>query len=540
MAESLDQSRRDFIKFMGHAGMLAGSASLVGSTVFPRTALAANMPFEPLRPSYKDDLVLAKGFKSQVILKWEDTINKIGEQFGFNSDFTAFIPLTPGQNDDGLLWVNHEYPNPLFVSGYYFKQELPKTKAQVIQEQESVGGSIVRIQKRNGKWKIKKDDPMNRRITARTPIPLVSDRKIAGSKTAIGTFENCGGGVTPWRTILTCEENYQFHYGEVEFSEKGKRRVKYSPIDYRWHKHFDYPPEHYGWVVEVNPFTGEAKKLTALGRFSHEAATVVTAKDERAVVYMGDDKELQCIYKFISNKHNSLDSGKLYVADFTKGKWVSLQRAEQTVLLNKFKDQTEVLIRCREAAKLVGGTPMDRPEDIEVDPKTGAVYVSLTKSKIRNNNFGSLLKIVEDKNDPLSLSFKSSTFVSGGPTTGFSNPDNLAFDKNGNLWMTSDMSGTSIGVEPYVRFGNNGLFYIPMHGKHAGKVFQVASAPRDAELTGPSFSPDGKTLFLSVQHPGELSKTSLKPTSRWPDGGDSYPRPSVVAISGPALEKLTK
>ncbi|MEO0813952.1 MAG: alkaline phosphatase PhoX, partial [Myxococcota bacterium] len=90
----------------------------------------------------------------------------------------------------------------------------------------------------------------------------------------------------------------------------------------------------------------------------------------------------------------------------------------------------------------------------------------------------------------------------------------------------------------YRPFGHNGLFYIPMAGEHAGRVFQVAAGPREAELTGPKFSPDGTTLFLSVQHPGEESKTGGTYTSHWPDGGSSKPRPAVVAIQGPALTAL--
>lgn len=77
-----------------------------------------------------------------------------------------------------------------------------------------------------------------------------------------------------------------------------------------------------------------------------------------------------------------------------------------------------------------------------------------------------------------------------------------------------------------------------MKGKNAGKFFQVASGPIESEFTGPSFSPDGKTLFLSVQHPGEESKSVESPTSHWPEGGKAMPRPAVVAITGPALEKL--
>ena len=114
----------------------------------------------------------------------------------------------------------------------------------------------------------------------------------------------------------------------------------------------------------------------------------------------------------------------------------------------------------------------------------------------------------------------------------------MIFDRKGNLWVTTDISGKSMHQAPYTEFKNNGLFFIPMSGADAGKPFLVATAPRDAELTGPEFSPDGRTLFLSVQHPGELSPTPAQCTSHWPEGGNSLPRPAVVAISGPLLDQI--
>ena len=132
--------------------------------------------------------------------------------------------------------------------------------------------------------------------------------------------------------------------------------------------------------------------------------------------------------------------------------------------------------------------------------------------------------------------------MAGGEENGFSCPDNLAFDHSGNLWFTSDMSGNAMNKEgkPYLAFKNNSLFVIPRFGDDAGKVFRVASAPRDAELTGPWFSPDGKTLFLSVQHPGEQTKDINNPTSKWPFDKDNIPKPAVVAVTGNLIEKMNR
>ncbi|MCM2282235.1 MAG: DUF839 domain-containing protein, partial [Bdellovibrionaceae bacterium] len=398
-----------------------------------------------------------------------------------------------------------------------------------------------------GRWEVVKDDAYNRRLDARTEIPLIAPRDIRGRRMAVGTFANCAGGITPWNTLLTCEENYHNFYGEVErhgasagasASAKDTKRSITSGF-LGWDSFDSYPPEHYGWVVEVNPYTGAAKKLTALGRFAHESATCTTAKDGRCVVYSGDDKDDQCLYKFISEQPGSLETGTLYVANVSQGTWIPLLRDEHEVLKKNFTDQLDVLIYCREAAALVGATRLDRPEDVELDPRSGAVFVALTNNFSQNRPYGSILKIEESGKDPLALTFKSSTFIAGGGTSGVACPDNLAFDPAGNLWFTTDVSGAKIESGPYQGLGNNSLFVVPMQGPDAGRAYRVASAPRDAELTGPCFSPDGRSLFLSVQHPGEETRSLSRMTSHWPGGGQSIPKPSVVVISGPALEAIT-
>ena len=403
----------------------------------------------------------------------------------------------------------------------------------------NVGGSIVRIRKENGKWEIVHNDPHNRRITAKTPIKFNWDKPIKGKTTAIGTLANCSGGITPWNTFLTCEENYDGFYGDIEYDENNNP-TKIPSYGYGWDNFYDYPSEHYGWVVEIDPKLGMAKKHIALGRFAHECCTLFQLSDNRVVAYTADDKNDEHLYKFVSSKPNSLKEGTLYVADMQNGKWLALDWKNQAKLKSKFKDQTEVLIRAREASKLLGATELNRPEDIEIDPITGNIFVSLTNNKPKGDYHGSILKI-EEKNGAFdSLTFHASTYIAGGEESGFSCPDNLAFDFSGNLWLTSDMSGSSMNKidSPYMPFKNNSLFVIPRHGNEAGKVIRVASAPRDAELTGPWFAPDGKSLFLSVQHPGEQTTHLNNPTSKWPFDEDNIPKPSVVAITGDLIEKM--
>jgi len=544
-------NRRTFLDFLGK-GVL-GSAVL--PTVFlnscrtQKEGLAKATPTPPppppkpmtqkpmefikkLMPTAQDDLMLAEGLEYNVLIRWKDPISD-KDYFGYNNDYTAFIPLDENTLDEGILWVNHEYISTLFVTGPM--GFAAKTKLQVENEMYNVGGSIMKVKKNaEGIWEVVQNDPVNRRITAKTDLPFNWSEKIMGRSSGMGTLANCSGGVTPWGTILTCEENFDGFYADRDYATGGLLPIP----NYGWNRYYDNPPEHYGWVVEIDPRTGKGQKHIALGRCAHECATIKELPDGRLVVYTGDDKPNECLYKFISSKVGSLSEGTLYVADTIAGKWLSLKYEDHKILQDTFKDQTEVLIRLREAAKLIGGTPLDRPEDIDIDPRTGNVLVSLTNNGTKYNFFGSIMKVEETDGKFDSLTFKSDTYLAGGEDTGFACPDNMAFDNAGNLWFTSDMSGSLMHKPPYTSFKNNGLFLVPRAGKQAGEILQIASAPTDAELTGPSFSPDGTTLFLSVQHPGERSISLTQLSSHWPDGGDSIPKSSVVTIQGPLLEHL--
>lgn len=533
-------NRRQFLKFVGSGTLVAWAApwssGCTTAKLVPPTASSTRLM--GIQPSAADELVLHKGLVSRVLLREGDTINSKGDVFGSCSDYLALTNFDQAQTDV-MLWVNHEYFDPLMVSGR--GRDSAPTKDQMKKEMRMVGGSLVRLQREpnSSEWRVVKNSPYNRRLDAHSKIPIIAPRPIAGKKVAIGTMANCAGGFTPWKTVLTCEENFQDYWGAIEKDAAGNEKKIGTYPGIGWNDLEPRPSEHYGWVVEVDPFTGKSKKLTSLGRMAHECATVTLAKDQRAVVYMGDDKADEHIYKFISEKPGTLEKGELFVADTVQGKWLSLDLKKQASLQGKFKDQTDVHIQARYAAKILGATPQDRPEDVEIQPNTGHVFVTLTNNKDKKNFFGSILKIEEAQNDPLSMEFKASTFIAGGENAGFACPDNLVFDRRGNLWMTSDISGSSMHKEPYAKFKNNGLFFIPMYGPQAGTPIQVGSAPRDAELTGPTFSDDGRTLFLSVQHPGEESVSSDQYTSHWPDGGNSKPLSSVVTITGPLLDQYS-
>ncbi|PTX58451.1 hypothetical protein C8P63_11638 [Melghirimyces profundicolus] len=523
-------NRRQFMTYLG-----VGTAALVGSATgvnhvvkaADKTKAAAeagknkmvSVPFSPIEPSDKDDLVLPAGFSYDVIASWGDEIGN-GEKFGYNCDLTVYFPINDS-SEHGLLWVNHEYIGDGKI--FLYPENTPEAEKHRI-EQYNLGGSIIEIQKADGKWQLVKESKYARRITANTMIdltgPAKGDGAVGGVNEVEGTFANCSGGRTLWNTVLSCEENFQ---------EDAKR----------WGRN----QTHYGWVVEVDPFNPQSKpkKHTALGRFSHENAAMTLSKDGRLVVYMGDDANNEHFYKFVSEGKYSesaghgnsklLEKGTLYVADLAKGKWLPLDLEKSPELKEKYSTQGEVLVNARDAAKLLGATPLDRPEDVEVSPVDGSAYLALTNNTDHGNYYGQIFRFMEEEDDAAAESFDFEVFAVGGPQSGFACPDNLHFDRDGNLWVFCDISSSKLNQEgAYESFKNNGGFFIPTSGRNKGVAYQFASGPVQSEMTGPWFTPDEKTLFVAVQHPGEESTDPDNPTSRWPRG--DIPRASVVAVRG--------
>ncbi|GGR82692.1 PhoX family protein [Deinococcus sedimenti] len=506
------------------------------STVDPKTVKPQTVaPFRAIPTGNADALTLPAGFRYQVLAPWGETFTDAGREIGFNHDYIGFFPidmLEGGQSStDALLTINHEYVNALFVGG----DTKNRTPGQIRAEMEAMGVSVVHVRREGGKWAIV-PDPRNRRIDALTDIELTGPARgsaaVKGATMVKGTVGNCSGGQTPWGTLLTCEEN-------VDGYTKAWAGSGYEAM-------------HQGWVTEIDPFDPRStpKKRTAMGRFRHENVAVTVAADGRVVGYMGDDMQDSCVYKFVSRgKYDPkdrasnlklLEDGDLYVANFGNGSWVlldydrnkKLQEAKGADGKALFASQADVLADARASALAVGGTPVDRPEDIEIHPRTGEVYVALTNNSKHGNYFGQIIKFREAGDDWTAQTFLWEVFAVGGPQSGFASPDNLVFDPYGNLWMVTDNSDLS--TNPIKGFhGNNAMFFFPTEGPNAGKAYRFAIGPVDAEMTGPVWSPDGKTLFLAIQHPGEDSESLDKLRSNFAaKAGSNVPRPTLVAIEG--------
>ncbi len=534
--------RKTFLSYLGTGaaalaaasaglGTLEGKASAASPTADHLFGFGTNKVsgyFEPIAPSTQDKLILPKGYKYDVVAAMGDVINQAGEKFGDGADYNAYFPID-GSNTRGLLATNHEYTGIFSVGPI----DGEPTAAQVKMNLEYQGMSVIEVFKDDkGAWKMDTTSKYARRIDGFTKFDITGPARgttaLGAATSAQGTFANCSGGVTLWNTVLSCEENFS------DLAEAAKL-----------------PLSHYGWVIEIDPFDKSYhKKHTALGRFNHENTAMGLAKDGRVVVYMGDDKKDACVYKFVSKgkydpskgRANSalLEDGTLYVANLKSGKWIPVTldgvkkafegKADE---LKKWTNQGDVVTNCQDAAKLVGGTPTDRPEDIEISPFDNTVFICHTNNDSHGNIHGHITRIFEAGSDLGALEFDFEIFAAGGRQSGFSSPDNLAFDSNGSLWVVTDISSSSQNKGVHKSFMNNGLFVIPTVGPAKGEAMQFASGPVESELTGPFFTPDEKTLFLSIQHPGEETVDLNNPTSRWPHRpGDKGARAGVVAISG--------
>jgi secreted PhoX family phosphatase len=594
-------SRRHFIRGVAAAGAstvaaaslfeLPGVSDLLGDSV--ARAAGAPTPFAEFRAvaaSSADAFEVPEGYRAHVVIKYGDEFaNTDGTQlrFGYNNDFLAFFPLD-GKPNEGLLFVNHEYPAPFLQHGN--KDGVTKTAEQIALEQYSVGNSIVHVKTdAAGMWQVVSPSPYNRRITGTDPDceftgPLAGEPRLGRS--ARGSLANCSGGITPWGTALSCEENYDGYAAGSGYGWANANGIAADPTNAEYdHVAFS----KYGWVVETDPYDPSytPRKHTALGRFRHENTAFRAVEGKKFVLYMGDDKADAGVYKFVSdrrfipgaddNNRRILEAGKLYIAWFDHSRREFARDGDsipttptsgagwwREVSVAELED-TNVLIRRavedEEAGAWNRHFATNRPEDVEVDVD-GTVYIAFTNNSGVKDRHGSIRKLVEAGNDPTAVGegsgFTWADYAGGGDRgadkpageRGFSSCDNLVFDSQGNLWVVTDISSGSLAGTPggerapyYSYHGNNAVFMIPRRGPNAGVAFRFANMPVESEGTGPYFTPDERTLFVNVQHPGE--ETPVRGvygdvstyTSYWPAGNKttgqnpSTPVPSLVAVT---------
>ncbi|WP_193073829.1 PhoX family protein [Pseudomonas sp. FME51] len=341
-------------------------------------------------------------------------------------------------------------------------------------------------------------------------------------------------------------------------------------------------PNCFGWMVEIDPFDPQStpKKRTSLGRFGHEGVVFGPAVDgEPVVCYSGDDSTNEFIYKFVSDQPfqkgttdgSILDTGTLYVGRFNDdgtGDWLPLVHGQNGLNAPEFSDQADVLVNTRMAAGIVGGTPMDRPEWGAVDPNNGDVYFTLTNNSGRSeedakganprkqNRHGHIIRWAEAGGNHASTTFEWDIFLFGGDTgqSGeahlegkgadgealtadnlLSSPDGLWIDKDSRVWIQTDIGEGSQNNGVFEVFGNNAMLCAD---PNTGEMRRFLTGPIGQEITGVITTPDQKTMFINVQHPGatttpqewEVGQRYVRST--WPDRNPVRmpPRSATVVI----------
>lgn len=507
-------------------------------------------------------------------------------QIGMHHDGMHFFPLARGRkgSERGLLVVNHEYTDEGLLHTATPVEPAPEayTLEMVRKSQNAHGVSVVEIERgRDGTWSVVPSS-LNRRVTANTAMTfsgpargneLVTTSWDPAGTSPAGTINNCSHGYTPWDTYLACEENFNGYFrvdpGPYD-AEDAELQARYGVggDNYSWGTNDDRfvvtasepnEPNRFGWVVEIDPFDPASTpvKRTALGRVKHEGAYVHTTRGGRVVVYMGDDQVNEYAYKFVSAGNwrsmrargmSPLDEGTLYVARFEDdgtGTWLPLVHGQGPLTAqNGFADQGEVLVKTRIAAGLLGATPMDRPEWTSVDPNTGTAYLTLTNNtsaaKVVNaanprkpNRYGHIIRWDEDGGDNAATTFVWDLFLiaGSGRETGdgstieaedaFGSPDGLWVDPDSRVWIQTD------GTQP-LGANDQMLAADPFVTDAAGapEIKRFLTGVPNCEMTGVITTPDQRTMFVNVQHPGAGGG------STWPqEDGMSVPRSATVIVT---------
>ncbi len=599
-------ARRDVLKgFAAAAAVAAAPAGMMAIARQAKAQVASSLTFTELAHGRDETLHVAPGYATQVLMRWGDkvshdapdfdplaqTAEAQSKQFGYNNDYVGFVPLPQGSDnpEHGLLAINHEYTNDkLMFPGGPAGADLNQEQADITRMAH--GLSVIEVVRQDGAWRVVTGSAYARRITPDTEGVIAgpaagSERLITSISPdgvrSLGTYGNCAGGVTPWGTILTGEENVQNYFkGDLaSVGDEAANYERYGGVDgdarYGWAFHHERwqldkepnEPNHVGWIVEIDPYdvNSPLRKRTALGRCKHEGANVFINADGRAVAYTGDDQRFEYVYRFVSAgtfdpddraaNMTLLDDGVLSVAEFTDDKviWHPLVFGEGPLTAaNGFNSQADVVIEARRAGDLVGATPMDRPEDVDINPVTGTILIMLTNNSRRgpervnesnprhNNLFGHVVEMIPPNGDHTADEFSWDFFLfAGDPNEAlhgasyhddvsangwFANPDNVAFDSKGRVWFATDGAYRSLGVA-------DGLWACDATGDAKGLTRHFLRTPHQAELCGPFFNSDDTALFCAVQHPSERT-TFDDPATRWPDFDPGMPpRPSLLVVT---------
>jgi secreted PhoX family phosphatase len=363
---------------------------------------------------------LADGLTAKLLIKAGDPLSD-GTTYQEANDFTGYFPL---DGKRGYLLVGHELRYKSHEGG--------------------LGGRFTRLKVENG--------------------------SVTRSETWVGGMHfNCAGTVTPWKTVLSGEENP--HEYLPRDKETGKPRMtlmdRVKPGD---------PAAEVGWVYEIDPFATSADRRKArrpaLGRFSHESVAI--AAD---ALYLTEDAYGGHFFKYVPTHGQSLSDGKLFAYQAAQKAWLPV------------KD----IYNARPEATEAGATPYNRLEDLQIGPD-GKIYLAETGDYHKGDKYGRILRF-----DPATKAME--TWLEGDGIT-MAQPDNLIIDKEGRLLICEDQYDQNLAD-----FGANQLLRVSKDKA----ITPLLATRRDGEPSGPSWGPGG-VLFLTVmakEHSGLVAISGL-------------------------------
>lgn len=374
--------------------------------------------FAPVFPAAQNAMfIIPSTHQFQVLIQSGDSLS-VGGTMPQRSDFTGYVPIQ-GSSREGHIGVNSE-------------------------SLDWGGGGMtildVAFDSTQKTWQLNH-----------------SEKALIDFGAGVRTMNNCSGAVTPWGTLITCEE--------ASF-----------PNDANVDGYSDY-----GWCIEVNPVThnvpdydgnGVSDKLWKVGNGRHE--NMCFAPDHHTA-YWGVDGFGGVLFKFVMTNPDDLSDGLLYalqLTDSSNGIWLPIRNDTVTACNTTWA-----------TAQAMGATQFPRIEDVEVGPD-GMVYFAVTTQGIKRfNDNGNTLSDFEEYVKPRVYT------QSNGADVRFEWPDNLAFDGEANLWVTQDG-------------GDNHIWVIRANHSDAYPQVEVfANTPFGCEPTGITFTPDFRYMFLSLQHP---------------------------------------
>ena len=261
-------SRRDLVKgALGVAAIAATTGSLAFDSTTAQGAAPSRFPFEEIEAKVGQDHAVATGYDADILIRWGDpllpgappfdpmaqTAAAQSKQFGYNNDFLGYFPIPGAANPSahGLLGVNHEFTNEELMFPGIGRQDLRSvafakmTPELAAIEMAAHGGSVVEVKRDNGKWSVVPNSKYARRIDTSTPMelsgpvaghPRVQTKDDPSGKRVLGMLNNCAGGVTPWGTWLTCEENvHGYFFGRLDEQHPEARNYKRFGVPGNWY-----------------------------------------------------------------------------------------------------------------------------------------------------------------------------------------------------------------------------------------------------------------------------------------------------------------